>query len=811
MNIRLLLGCLISTFSLNLIGQGCPQVQPFPYYENFDGPQFTAGSSQYGPGTLDSCWIRQTGDYFWRIHEGQMSHSANTGAAYDHTTGNGNYAYTELSNSSTGGMTTYLITPWVNLDTANAPLLTYFVHRYGSSINYLNVHISNGGTWIQVDQITGANQTSMNSPWEKRVVNLSNYAGDTVRLKFTGSRSPGNYATQWEVDLSLDDISITSSPICSQPQNLINSYLGATKASFNWVSGGASNYQVLYGLSGFNLNNGTSLNSIDTSVVIKNLLPQTSYDLYVRDSCGLNQVSAWVGPISFTTKCLPAITPYTESFDGSNWVPGNVGINAGNQIPQCWSRPTGYSHFGPLSGPTYTANTGPQTDVSGNGKYIYTDASAGTSLTPPQITSEDIYIASGSLNPELKFYYFMYGIGVGSLNIEIGKNGNFNSIKTISGQQQSSSTDNWKADSVSLNSYIGDTIQIRIIGNYTSSYGDIAVDELSITANCKAVIAAFTDSTNLLAVDLFSSNTTGADSLLWNFGDSTYSTLPNPSHTYDSAGTYVVSLIASNDCGNSDTIIKTISVCDSLIPKISLSQNEDTIFFDATGSVGASNYYWDFGDGTDTSGIYIAHQYNFSGNKTIRLLVVNSCGDTAVLQNNILVCWPPKAKWNYTLLGTTAAGMKVQFDGTPSKNATSYYWDFGDGSTDSTTLTPTHTYISPGLHYQVSLQVKNDCNQSSTMSIKLSEINLDELSNETYVAVYPNPTIDKLIIDWSRNDIDIPSIEIYTINGRNVLEEKLQPTNERKAEIDVSYLPSGTFILKIKTHSTVIYKQLIVQ
>lgn len=48
--------------------------------------------------------------------------------------------------------------------------------------------------------------------------------------------------------------------------------------------------------------------------------------------------------------------------------------------------------------------------------------------------------------------------------------------------------------------------------------------------------------------------------VLWNFGDSTFSSAQNPQHLYDSAGSYTVQFIAQNMLGSRDTIEKTISV-----------------------------------------------------------------------------------------------------------------------------------------------------------------------------------------------------------------------------------------------------------
>jgi gliding motility-associated-like protein len=59
----------------------------------------------------------------------------------------------------------------------------------------------------------------------------------------------------------------------------------------------------------------------------------------------------------------------------------------------------------------------------------------------------------------------------------------------------------------------------------------------------------------------FTSQVTGASTYNWNFGDnSTASTLPNPSHGFNLAGTYTVTLVATNSMGCSDTVRHTFEV-----------------------------------------------------------------------------------------------------------------------------------------------------------------------------------------------------------------------------------------------------------
>ena len=58
----------------------------------------------------------------------------------------------------------------------------------------------------------------------------------------------------------------------------------------------------------------------------------------------------------------------------------------------------------------------------------------------------------------------------------------------------------------------------------------------------------------------FTNTNSNATSYDWNFGDGAQSTDPNPSHTYASNGTYNVKLVATNQFGCVDTIVKTVTI-----------------------------------------------------------------------------------------------------------------------------------------------------------------------------------------------------------------------------------------------------------
>jgi PKD repeat protein len=93
----------------------------------------------------------------------------------------------------------------------------------------------------------------------------------------------------------------------------------------------------------------------------------------------------------------------------------------------------------------------------------------------------------------------------------------------------------------------------------TNSCGsDQEVKTNYITVTCTPPVAGFTGSPtsgNAPLTVSFTDQSTGASSWSWDFGDGVgTSTAQNPNYTYNSPGTYTVSLTATNSCGSDDEI-----------------------------------------------------------------------------------------------------------------------------------------------------------------------------------------------------------------------------------------------------------------
>jgi PKD repeat protein len=114
----------------------------------------------------------------------------------------------------------------------------------------------------------------------------------------------------------------------------------------------------------------------------------------------------------------------------------------------------------------------------------------------------------------------------------------------------------------------------------------------------------------------------------WDFGDTQSDTNQNPVHLYSPYGTYTVTLTVENQVGCSSTTTNNITISpDVNIASIgsSVSCPCNDIAFTSVGT--ATNWLWNFGDGTTSSSQNPVHTYSFPGqyNATLLATDVNGC------------------------------------------------------------------------------------------------------------------------------------------------------------------------------------------
>jgi gliding motility-associated-like protein len=238
----------------------------------------------------------------------------------------------------------------------------------------------------------------------------------------------------------------------------------------------------------------------------------------------------------------------------------------------------------------------------------------------------------------------------------------------------------------------------------------------------------------------------GGDSVVsyqWNFGDSTTSNEPRPTHTF-MAGEYNITLIIVTASGCTDTVTYINGIKAGNKPHAAFSAAPRDVcaylpvFFTDETPIADSvdQWLWHFGDGGTASTQNPQHIYTDTGFFDVRLIVYyNGCADTLIIPQYIHIT-PPIAAFGIVV--DCKARLKRKFNDR-SIGADSWFWEFGDGNT-STLQSPEHTYAASG-SYIVKLTVHNDttgCDFTKTTTILIVNELANFIASDTVICK-PNP------------------------------------------------------------------------
>lgn len=291
----------------------------------------------------------------------------------------------------------------------------------------------------------------------------------------------------------------------------------------------------------------------------------------------------------------------------------------------------------------------------------------------------------------------------------------------------------------------------------------------------------------------------------WLLGDGISRTGRTLEYTYDSPGSYTVTLTVTDDDNASSQAESVITVLapdtpmpdptpdppdpptpSNVAPSASFAATPAsgdaplTVSFDASVSSDSDGtiiaYVWAFGDGATGAGETIEHIYDDPGTYTARLTVADDDGATSTSTVTITVLGavnqPPVAEFTASATGGSAP-LVVNFDASASQDSDgsidSYTWDFGDGTTGTGVMT-NHTYDAAGT-YTVRLTIMDDdgasvevtleltidapatpINQPPTVSIEATPASGDSPLTVIFTATAQDPDGDSLSYDWDFGD-----------------------------------------------------------
>ncbi|MFM2386298.1 MAG: hypothetical protein RL660_1055 [Bacteroidota bacterium] len=133
-------------------------------------------------------------------------------------------------------------------------------------------------------------------------------------------------------------------------------------------------------------------------------------------------------------------------------------------------------------------------------------------------------------------------------------------------------------------------------------------------------------------IHVFTNGSSNVTNYNWYFGDDgSSSSNPAPTHTFNTLGTFTVTLLGTNltTCNIADSAQQVITVVESPVADFTYQPfpplPNKPVFF-TNKSVGAVSYVWDFGDGTGSTEVNPVHLYNKSMETQVCLTATNSYG-----------------------------------------------------------------------------------------------------------------------------------------------------------------------------------------
>jgi PKD repeat protein len=223
----------------------------------------------------------------------------------------------------------------------------------------------------------------------------------------------------------------------------------------------------------------------------------------------------------------------------------------------------------------------------------------------------------------------------------------------------------WSGDGVTGNSFIPDSAglgeHVITYRTFPDRFGCIGTDTIHIKVIMPpGPIALFEPDTTGCTplVVKFRNLSKNAESFLWDFGDNTFSSDQDPTHTYNISGNYIVKLTVTNLAGQSThngmiAVYQKPTAVFSIYPTQVVNNSQVVVFTDF--SYNSISWFWNFGDGSTSVEESPWHKYESEGTYKITLKVTSTdgCIDSATYKSPVVVDYkkgeikfPNVFKWN---------------------------------------------------------------------------------------------------------------------------------------------------------------------
>lgn len=331
----------------------------------------------------------------------------------------------------------------------------------------------NGDNDLHIDNVT-LGTTTLAGEWHLAAENTPNNSTELTELTSSiryEARIQGNCDGEGTSDWS-EPISFTTLPSCFAVTDLQVTQVTNSTATVTWNNGGEESSWDIYVT--------TDINDVPTAgttpteeytdykpYLVENLLPATTYYIYVRAVCSETERSTWSSPVTVRTKCEAKSLPYEYGFEDYS------------EYQYCWSILNTTEDI-------HTAyNTGTNPHEGSRNLSIWRAASDGILIT---ILPEFEVQANDNLkNYEISLYAKTTSSQetfAGTLHVGVMTDPYDASTFVQVGDDIPVTTD-YDQYSVSLNSYTGTGHYIAIKAT-SGSWGDIYIDDINVSQTAQA-------------------------------------------------------------------------------------------------------------------------------------------------------------------------------------------------------------------------------------------------------------------------------------------------------------------------------------
>ncbi|MBI2968346.1 MAG: PKD domain-containing protein [Bacteroidetes bacterium] len=437
-----------------------------------------------------------------------------------------------------------------------------------------------------------------------------------------------------------------------------------------------------------------------------------------KDSVTLIIIPGPTAGFTFTGTCLDDTIVFTDT-SGGNLIAWNWNFNDSAPADSLQNPVHLFSNWDTFNVVLIVTSLSGCTDTAVNPVIIHPLPAASFNIPPPCVDDSAVFISTSEV-PADSIISFLWNFGDGDSSLlrdpvhAYPSGGSFNVTLEVT-----------------TDAGCSDTVSDIVTSGITAGF--------SFTPVCENDTVVFIDSS---FTNIFSHT--------WDFDDGAPpDTSANPVHVFLGWGAFDVQLIANGSNGCTDTLVKQVNIYP--LPAAAFSSTaqcfvDSAMFTDlsAVGSGSIVSWSWDFGDSLTSSVQDPVHLYPAGGSYQVTLIVTSGygCADTAVQDLNVSPA--PVAAFTFASASNGCPpdififSDSSYFDTTYTPGSiTGWYWDFGDGTTDSVQIPPPHAYDTTG-SYDVTLIVSadNGCYDTLLKTVTLHPLPVSDFTFNNELCVY---------------------------------------------------------------------------